>query len=195
MKPKTSKTSNLSAGKFYWISKHTTDFYWQVLLFKMTWLNFGLFFTSWCQKYSTHLMISTSGSIFLSRKLYRKIFRSVSKFWRNCILCWDLSSWEGWRKMWRLNCLKKLRRSSGVRWVDDKSIFMIKSFGTKIENKRQMSQQVWWMCWWASKKYAIILIFFSLELRRVLSAGFPWQWWSLITCFWSCIFRHTRPTS
>lgn len=96
--------------------------------------------------------------------------------------------------MWKLSYPRRLRKLLDVLWAEDKSIFMMKWFGMKTENKRIMSQQAWWMSWWDLKRSAIIQICFSPESNKVLLTGYLSLLSLPIICFSKFILKLIRLT-
>lgn len=172
IKLKTSRISSRKGGRFCSISRPKTDSYSQVLLYRMTWQNYGRYSISSCQRYSTHSMTSMNGSTFLSSRLWRRTSLSASKFSRNCTLSYVHSFCVDSKRMSKPNYPQSHRKSFVVLWAVAKNIFMTKWYGTRTSAPRTSSQlEVWWTCWWGWKRYVIIRICSSLVLSKVLSIG------------------------
>ena len=154
MRHKISRISNPKDGRFYLTSRRNTASSSQELPSRTISPNCGLFCIFWCLRSLIRLMISTSGSIFPSKKHCRKTSPSVRKSSRNFTQFWDHFSYDAWKKTSKPNCQKKLSRLCAARWAEGRNTYTMKWSGMRTKDLSQTSQRGWWTCWWGWRRSA-----------------------------------------
>lgn len=121
------KTPCLKDGMFLNNLNQEVDCFLQVLLFKITWQNYGHFLTLLCLSCLTLTNNSMSGFLKISKPT-AKIKSSLIKFkFKGFMLFLNLLCYVEWKKMCNMKSEESLNTESYAKWLKDKNFYMIQS--------------------------------------------------------------------